>query len=118
MIIPKDYVIGATYKLNMGTVSPNLEEKMYNCIGKRRDSKGQLILCDSTSENPSVASRPEFGFLCFGCAGSPPISRPLLVDLPDRDHPNQTEFEPCEEYHRSRTSVRATDESDDLESFG
>lgn len=42
---------------------------MYKCIGKRYDEHRQLVECQNTSDSPSRADRPEWGYLCETCSG-------------------------------------------------
>jgi hypothetical protein len=68
----------------------------YTCIGKRKGERGTVISCTNTSETPSIADKPQFGWLCPLCLGTQ-YGRPTpALDLPDNDHPNAPELEAYE----------------------
>ena len=69
---------------------------MFTCIGKRKGEQGTIIKCTNTSETPSRADRPDWGWLCPQCLGTQ-YGRPTLhVDLVDADKPNPPELEAFE----------------------
>ena len=83
---------------------------MFTCIGKRKGDHGKPFQCTNTSEAPSVADRPEWGFLCLECSSTRYGRAPLQVEAPDLDKPNHMETEPSELYH-GRVNLRV-DESE------
>jgi hypothetical protein len=55
----------------------------FQCIGQKRvrrhsADKGELVRCTNTSETPTNAAKPEWGWLCAECSSMPAIgARPL-----------------------------------------
>lgn len=63
------------------------------CIGKSRDSHGNISQCGHTSDTPNDPRWPEM-FLCGACSGAAPnkLSRPQYkVEVEDTDPPSYDE---------------------------
>lgn len=91
---------------------------MYTCIGSRLDKNNRLFKCMATSDKPSIPFMEEAGYLCSNCANSPPLPRIVYkLDLPDSDHPNNPEYEPCEMYHPSSPQSQEEIELDEINSL-
>lgn len=91
----------------------------YTCIGKRRGQHGEILPCTNTSEKPTNAERPDWGFLCTQCSGSPVSRKPLTLDLPDMDNPDMAEFAADLDYYplddpRNQSDIEQ-DELDNLQ---
>jgi len=43
----------------------------FRCIGTKLVGR-DVIRCENTSENPSVADKPQWGWLCPACSCAPP----------------------------------------------
>lgn len=67
---------------------------MYQCIGKFFRNR-VLVQCSNTSETPSRADHPEWGFLCPNCSAARPAIPRKAFQAPvlDLDKPNQIEPE-------------------------
>lgn len=70
--------------------------KIFTCIGKRMGEHGSIVKCTSESDTPSVAGKPDWGYLCPECLGTRYGRAPLRVEVPDMEKPNAPELEAYE----------------------